>query len=107
MKSTQTFLQANPDVRTDMVIQGFAHISAKFRLLSMEMKILNEWVKDMPSLLANDGATRPDDYQFIDTINEFVNAGDSLTDAMVDNALSLDAMAKAITFYNKFGPNNL
>jgi hypothetical protein len=107
MKSMQTFVHADPNVRTDMIIQGFAHLSAKFRLLSVEMKILNDWLKEMPGLLANDGATLPDDSQFLNTIDEFVNAGDSLTDAMVVNAMGLDAMTKAVTFHNKYGSNNL
>ena len=79
-----------------MVIQGYVHLSEKFRLLSMEMKILNEWVNEMPGLLASDGATIPEDDQLINIIDEFVNAGDSLTDAMVQNALSLEVMTKAI-----------
>jgi len=90
-----------------MVVHGYAHLSAKFRLLSVEMKILNDWVNEMPGLLANDGATIPDDEQLINAIDEFVASGDALTDSMVENALSLELMTKAINFQSKYGPTTM
>ncbi|MGL6121663.1 MAG: hypothetical protein ACRC1W_01240 [Shewanella sp.] len=105
MKSTKHFLSAKPYERTDMVKRGYEHIAARMRLLSVEVKILNEWIKLMPALLADEGATVPE-LDFNDTIDEYTVAGDKLTDTMVQNALILDEFSRAILFYRKYDESN-
>jgi uncharacterized protein Yka (UPF0111/DUF47 family) len=101
MKSTKSFLLAPPERRTAMIIDGYEHVASKFQLLSHEIKILNSWMKLMPGLLADEGAELPRPEEFEPVIEAYEHAGDNLTKEIVDNALTLEQMVRAIQFYRQ------
>lgn len=100
MKS-QTFIDAKPKHRTEMVAQGYEHVSMKMEALAANIKVLNGWLKLMPGFLANDLAHMPDD-EFDRAAAQYVSAGDKLTSAIVDNANLLKELNEAIQFYRKY-----
>lgn len=99
MKS-QSFLDAKPKHRTDMVVQGYEHVAVKMEALAANIKILNAWLRLMPGFLANDAAKMPDE-SWKDVAETYVVAGDKLTAAMVENAGLLKELNDAIQFYRK------
>lgn len=100
MKS-QSFLDAKPKRRTDMVVQGYEHLAVKMESLASNIKVLNAWLRLMPGFLANDHAKMPDE-SWRDVAETYAAAGDKLTAAMVENANLLKELNDAIQFYNKY-----
>jgi len=83
-----------------MVQRGFEHLTARMQLLATETKILNAWIRLMPGLLAQEGATIPGQ-AFTDTVQLYSDALDKLATRSIENAELLLEMDKAIKFYSK------
>jgi hypothetical protein len=103
--STTLFLSSKPEEKTEMIGDGFNHVASRFQKISKELKILNAWIRLMPGLLADAGAVSPED-RWQSQLKYYVAAGDSLAEAMVENAEALTELETAMNFYNKIDPDN-
>lgn len=89
-------LDAKPSQRTQKIIDGYDYVASRFIMLTTELEILNNWLRELPELLHNNQASLPEGAAWLNSIEGYNKAGDSLTAAIVTNAQYLSDFAKAV-----------
>lgn len=105
MKTTGELLKEKPARRTDMVLNGYKDITTRFSTTARGINILNNWLKLMAELIPNDRAPLPDEEDWDDMVDEYMQAGEDLSEAMVENAKALELFSKAVLIKRKNTPD--
>lgn len=100
MKSIDRFLLATSDERSKMIASGYESIGYRFKVLAAELKTINQFLRQVPDSITMGNADVPVD-RWADSLTLYANAGDDLSDAMIENAQCLEQIEKALNHYNK------
>lgn len=101
MKSASEILDTKPSRRTEKIIDGYEQVATRFETLVLEIRILNSWLQQMPDFISSDKAELPNGDEWERIIDRYIEAGDDLTAAMVENAKALEEFSKAVLIKRK------
>lgn len=102
MKTTD-LLNANPERRSQMVVDAYKHLASKMELLALDIRILNSWLTILPGQLSTGEVPMPDIDKLMANTERYELASDEMTAQVIDNAHNLKRFLDAAIFYEKYG----
>lgn len=97
MKSLAAFAKASPYMKPVMVLDGISHLAEQYNRIAAELKVLNNWVEDLPAYIEKGSCNGIDQEKLLPLLKQLADNADSLTEQMIINAQRSSTLKKFVT----------
>lgn len=96
--TTSDFINASPEQKADMVLQGIDRMRYEFENVSRNLRVLRGWISTLPALVENGDALLPESSELLQKFTHYVKSTDNLTAQIVGMSENINQL---VTLYKE------